>query len=218
VNPARARRKSREHRAAVVPQTTPTLAAVSTHLVQTPAAKAPEWPEAERIADQLLAGLNEAEAASLILAANSPGNSSALVQGAILSIASALGFHDESKGLFAAYKTSALRPDFYRPVGGSGVLLEVERGKTTINTMDLLDFWKCHLCEHADYRFLMVPQELRQNVSMSPRREHTTVVRRLESFFVPGKAACARVNYGDGDELIARGRIPRPAHATSPAP
>jgi hypothetical protein len=52
--------------------------------------------------------------------------------------------------------------------------------------MDLLDFWKCHLCERADYLFLMVPQELRQNPLMSPRREYATVVRRLESFFVPG--------------------------------
>ena len=53
-----------------------------------------------------------------------------------------------------------LRPDYYRPLETSGILLEVERGKTTTNNMDLLDFWKCHLCRHADYLFLMVPQAL----------------------------------------------------------
>ena len=52
--------------------------------------------------------------------------------------------------------------------------------------MDLLDFWKCHICEHASYLFLMVPRELRQNPTMSPRREFETVRKRLESFFVPG--------------------------------
>ena len=68
----------------------------------------------------------------------------------------------------------------------TGIILEVERGKTTINNMDLLDFWKCHICEHAAYLFLMVPTELRQNATMSPRREFVTVGNRLESFFVPG--------------------------------
>ena len=53
-------------------------------------------------------------------------------------------------------------------VGSSGILLEVERGKTTINNMDFLDFWKCHLCEHAHYLFLLVPQELRQRLAGLP--------------------------------------------------
>jgi hypothetical protein len=52
--------------------------------------------------------------------------------------------------------------------------------------MDLLDFWKCHICEHADYLFLMVPSELRQNPTMSPRREFATVARRLDTFFRSG--------------------------------
>lgn len=79
-----------------------------------------------------------------------------------------------------------MRPDYYRPLASnSGILLEVERGKTTINNMDFLDFWKCHLCEHAHYLFLVVPIELRQNDSMSPRREFAAVVRRLSHFFRP---------------------------------
>ena len=51
--------------------------------------------------------------------------------------------------------------------------------------MDLLDFWKCHLCEHAHYLFLLVPLELRQNESMSPRREYASVCKRLGAFFRP---------------------------------
>ena len=94
-------------------------------------------------------------------------------------------FSDESRGLFENYSTKLMRPDYYRPVGKTGVILEVERGKTTINNMDLLDFWKCHICEHASYLMLMVPRELRQNATMSPRREFDSVVKRLESFFVP---------------------------------
>ena len=36
--------------------------------------------------------------------------------------------------------------------------------------MDLLDFWKCHLCHHADYLFLMVPQALKHNDHESEAR------------------------------------------------
>lgn len=67
-----------------------------------------------------------------------------------------------------------------------GILLEVERGKTTINNMDFLDLWKCHICKHANYLFLMVPQELRQNSNMSPRKEFQTVCVHMASFFIPG--------------------------------
>lgn len=123
--------------------------------------------------------------AALILEANQPGRSSAEVQGVFLDHARALGFRDESKGLFGDYSSSALRPDYYLPLGETGVILEVERGKTTINNMDLLDFWKCHICNHADYLVLMVPTELRQNPTMSARNEFATVRKRLSSFFEP---------------------------------
>ena len=144
-----------------------------------------EWRAVVRMADRLGEHLETPEMSTLLEAANQPGTSSALVQAAFLGEATELGFVDESRGLFAGY-TSALRPDYYLPLADSGIILEVERGKTTINNMDLLDFWKCHICEHADYLFLMVPVELRQNATMSPRREYATVARRLETFFRPG--------------------------------
>lgn len=137
------------------------------------------------LADALISHLDTPKASALIAGANQPGQSSAVVQAVFLQEAVTLGFRDERKGLFSAYE-SALRPDYFREVGGTGVILEVERGKTTINNMDLLDFWKCHICEHADYLFLMVPLELRQNAEMAPRREFATARRRLAAFFRPG--------------------------------
>ena len=70
-------------------------------------------------------------------------------------------------------------------IGDTGIILEVERGKTTINNMDLLDFWKCHICAHADYLILLVPEELRQNETMTARREFVSVRKRLATFFEP---------------------------------
>ncbi len=155
-------------------------------MVQVSHADSSEWREVLRLADSLVAHLEEPEVAEQLSEANQPGQSSARVQEVFLGEARRLGFVDESKGLFESYTSSALRPDYYCPVGSTGAILEVERGKTTINNMDLLDFWKCHICEHASYLFLMVPKELRQNPTMSPRREFATVSKRLVSFFVPG--------------------------------
>jgi hypothetical protein len=156
-----------------------------TEFVQEPWRESDEYTDVQAIAHALHRRMNRAATRALILAANQPGQSSALVQDAFVGHARTLGFASESKGLFESYETRALRPDYFRPNSGTGILLEVERGKTTINNMDLLDFWKCHLCEHANYLFLVVPTELRQNASMSPRREYATVVKRLSSFFVP---------------------------------
>ncbi len=154
--------------------------------VQAPHSGSADWGEVLGLADSLVEHLEEPIVAGRLEEANQPGQSSAIVQGVFLEEARRLGFVDESKGLFESYTSSALRPDYYRPVGQTGVILDADRGKTTINNMDLLDFWKCHICEHASYLFLMVPRELRQNQTMSPRREFATVARRLESFFVAG--------------------------------
>jgi hypothetical protein len=153
---------------------------VQVHLVDTP-----EYRQVLAVADALHDFLRVAEVAAQIVTANQPGRSSGDVQMVFLAQARQLGFRDESKGLFVEYPSSALRPDYFMPLGETGILLEVERGKTTINNMDLLDFWKCHICARADYLFLMVPVELRQNALMSPRREFASVAKRLRTFFEP---------------------------------
>jgi hypothetical protein len=144
-----------------------------------------EFAVVRRVADLLLTHLNEVETQQRIATANVPHSSSALIQAAFLDYALELGFRSEAKGLFREYKTSALRPDYFLPIGDTGILLEVERGKTTINNMDLLDFWKCHLCHSAHYLFLLVPKDLRQNEYSGPRNEFTPVTNRLSAFFEP---------------------------------
>jgi hypothetical protein len=144
-----------------------------------------ELAQVRGVAGRLLRHLNSPAAGRRIAEANRPGVSSHEVQLTFADFAQELGFVSEAKGLFATHKTSALRPDYYLPLQDSGILLEVERGKTTINNMDLLDFWKCHLCEHAHYLFLLVPKELRQNATMAPRKEFASVVKRLSTFFHP---------------------------------
>lgn len=154
--------------------------------VQPEFAGSAEYRTVSSISDRLLEHLDEPESQRLLGVANAPGQSSALVQASFEVFARDLGFTSEARGLFGNYENRAVRPDYFLPLSDTGILMEVERGKTTINNMDFLDFWKCHLCEHADYLFLMVPQELRQNSSMRPRREYNTVIKRMGSFFTPG--------------------------------
>lgn len=142
----------------------------------------PEHSAVVAIVDSLYEHLASPGTTALILEANQPGQSSAAVQNAFLDHAQQLGFKDESKGLFSDY-LSALRPDYFLPLDDTGILLEVERGKTTINNMDLLDFWKCHICDHAHYLILVVPTQLRQNMTMAPRNEFATARKRLATFF-----------------------------------
>ncbi len=89
-----------------------------------------------------------------------------------------MGFQSEKKGLFKEYHTPNLRPDYYLKLDKGGILLEVERGKTIMNNMDLLDIWKCHICEEANHLFLVVPIQ----ISHTPNC-FNYVVRRLETFF-----------------------------------
>lgn len=146
-----------------------------------------KFKDAEQIALRLLEALNNESILKLLVDANKPKASSALIQNCFLPVATSLGFKNEAKGLFENYANKLLRPDYYLDLGDNcGILLEVERGKTTINNMDLLDFWKCHICEHANFLFLLVPKELRQNEDMSPRKEFATVCNRIHSFFQPG--------------------------------
>ena len=139
-------------------------------------------------ADALHAHLSLVETRDKILLANVPRSSSAVVQDAFLPFALEMGFTSEKKGLFDRYEPRNLRPDYYRPLPpDGGILLEVERGKTTRNNMDLLDLWKTHICDHADVLFLVVPRELRHNKEqVRPTNEFASVCKRLGTFFEAG--------------------------------
>lgn len=142
--------------------------------------------QVEDIANKLYRALNAETVLANILANNVHGVSSHEIQNCFLEDAIKIGFRSEAKGLFKEFKNQLLRPDYYLPLGKSGIILEVERGKTTINNMDLLDFWKCHLCKNADFLFLLVPKSLKQKSAKSPRNEFKTVSGRLSSFFQEG--------------------------------
>lgn len=145
-----------------------------------------EFSEVEQVAGQLLSYLNSPIAQTALAEAHIPRAHSTRVQASFSDFAGALGFRSEATGLFAEYK-KRLRPDYYRPVPpSSGILLEVERGKTVTNNMDLLDFWKCHLCVRAHYLFLLVPQDLQHGDDGMRERPYTAVMRRLSTFFREG--------------------------------
>jgi hypothetical protein len=98
-------------------------------------------------------------------------------------LAEALGFSSQRTDLFVDYPTR-LRPDWFRSVGSSGILLEVERGKTLTNNMDLLDLWKCHICREADHLFLVVPLKVQRTTTLES--VYARVVTRMNTFVLPG--------------------------------
>lgn len=159
------------------------MAVERTEYVQHAHTSTAPYLEVRRLSDLLFAHLNEPDALARIEAANVAKASSSQVQATFLPYATELGFRSEAKGLFSSSLNPGLRPDYYYPLDQSGILLEVERGKTTINNMDLLDLWKCHVCEHADYLFLLVPQLLVQSEIRPPTRPYQAVVKRMASFF-----------------------------------
>jgi hypothetical protein len=153
--------------------------------VQDQYASSEQWTKVKSVADQVEGHLRTKKIRNRIGQANQPGASSAAVQSVLLEPATSLGFRDEAKGLFKNYKNKGLRPDYFLEIDGTGVILEIERGKTNQNNMDFLDFWKCHICEHAHYLFLMVPRELRQNSGGSVSRPYEVTRSHLAAFFEP---------------------------------
>ncbi|AXY59292.1 hypothetical protein [Acinetobacter sp. WCHAc010052] len=94
-----------------------------------------------------------------------------------------LGFTSEKKGLFKQYISSNLRPDFFKKISeNDGIIVEVERGKTLDNNMNLLDIWKCHICKDANYLFLIIP-EFKTNQKGSKQKIFDRTINRLASFF-----------------------------------
>ena len=152
--------------------------------VRSDIASSSEWSEIQRIVTELVNHMNRPEIYAQVRKANVPRSNSQEIQDVIREKTSELGFRDESKGLFAGYSTRGLKPDYYREVGCTGVILEVERGKTINNNMDFLDFWKCHICRVASFLILLVPVELRHNDRDRPTQAFRAASNRLESFFV----------------------------------
>lgn len=121
--------------------------------------KAPEFIQVKKIAEEFQTYLNQNDVIEKIRGVNAPNHSSHDVQKIFLDFLSERGFQDEKKGLFSNYKTALLRLDYYEPIVETGIIFEVECGKTIMNNMDLLDLWKCRICPYADYLFFWLFQK-----------------------------------------------------------
>ncbi len=143
--------------------------------------KTKNFKNVKAIAEKLCAFMDSPSINKKIRDKHKTGASSKEIQDIIIKEAEELGFKSEKKGLFNHYITHGLRPDYFNSKH-SGILMEVERGKTTINNMDLLDIWKCHICKDANYLFLIVPM-VRQPKEGNDRQEFSKVVNRVSSFY-----------------------------------
>lgn len=156
-----------------------------------------DYKRAIEIANILINHLNEAEIKEKVSQAHKLHAKSSEIQEIFLPKALEIGFVSEKKGIFKGTVVSQLRPDYYLKLDdNSGIIMEVERGKTLANNMDFLDLWKCHICPEAKFLFLIVPN-IRQN---SNRSSHvfSTVVRRMSTFFTES-------NYTNVDAVIVFG-------------
>lgn len=126
--------------------------------------------------------MDTAATASALAEIPAIGGTSHAVDEIVTPIASQFGFESQRKDLFTEYPTR-LRPDWYRPVNDSGILLEIARGKTLTNNMDLLDLWKCHICREAHHLFLVVP--LLVTRTYGPENVYSRVVGRMQTFVMP---------------------------------
>ena len=147
--------------------------------------KEPEFFLAQKIAKEIFGYMCTPEVFSKLTVTHQVNTKSHQIQDIILPKCAELGLASEKKGLFSNHATPQLRPDYYISLNSTGLIMEVERGKTTTNNMDLLDIWKCHICEKADYLLLVVPV-IRQTNNGGRTKIYEHVLKRVGSFFTEG--------------------------------
>jgi hypothetical protein len=141
------------------------------------------YSEVEKTGNSLFEFCSAPTTRALFNQENTPGTSSARIQEVFLTKALELGFQSEKKNLFQTIPTCNLRPDYFKSIKMSGIIIEVERGKTIMNNMDTLDMWKCHLCKNANHLFLFVPNALKHNSSSNAYDCFRIVQNRMAPFF-----------------------------------
>jgi len=145
--------------------------------------KRDDFLKAQKIAEELQIYLSTEKILKQLEETHHLYANSGQIQAIVLPRATELGFKSEKKGLFNNYSTKQLRPDYYLDLGDNkGIIMEVERGKTIANNMDLLDLWKCHICSCANFLFLIVPK-IRQTDKGNNNTIFNTVSKRIGSFF-----------------------------------
>ena len=142
--------------------------------------KLSEISDVIEIADKVAKHIDTKEVAELIFNNNKKNVDSKTIQDIFILFMKNLGFESEKKNLFKNYK---LRPDYYKRLrDNEGILLEVERGKTINNNMDIYDVWKCHICKEANHLFLFVPQSISHYSNV-----YNSSFNRIRSFFEPSE-------------------------------
>lgn len=144
--------------------------------------KEPEFFMAQEIAKEIYGYICLPAVSEQLSSTHQVNAKSHQIQDIILPKCTELGMSSEKKGLFSSYATAQLRPDYYIALNATGLIMEVERGKTTTNNMDLLDIWKCHICDQAEYLLLVVPI-IRQTNSGGKTKIYEHVIKRISSFF-----------------------------------
>jgi hypothetical protein len=165
---------------------------------------APDVCESRRLAETLRHALDTEEVRGGIASIPPIGGTSHQVDEIVGPHVERLGFSSQRRGLFAGYPV-ALRPDWFRPIGQTGILLEVERGKTVTNNMDLLDLWKCHICREADHLFLVVPLLVQRR--SGTESVYKRVVTRLGTFFASGNETNVRSLAVFGYGVLEHGQV-----------
>lgn len=134
--------------------------------------------EVEKTAQKLKKFMEKDEIYEKLVELNKVGVKSQAIQGVLLNFLISLGFESERKELF---NNRLLRPDYYNE--SLNTMVEVERGRTRSNNMDLLDVWKCHIHPETKHLFLIVPN-LRPSNDGKKAKVFKPVIKIIESFFV----------------------------------
>ena len=157
-----------------------------------------DFLKAKKIANTIEIYIKEEEIQKKLRETHIHNANSWQIQAILLSKMEELGFISEKKGLFNNYPTKQLRPDYFLDIGNNkGIIIEVERGKTIANNMDLLDLWKCHICSSANFLFLIIPQ-IRQTAKGGHNNIFDIVEKRMQSFF-------EKINYTNVDAVFLFG-------------
>ena len=145
-----------------------------------------EWKKVEVIFEKLLKFLSDDQVIKEIQKVHIPRGKSQDIEKIIARYAEKIGFTSNKKNLFKDYAVSNLRPDYFMPIGKTGILIEVERGQTSQNNNALKDLWKAHICKEADYLFIFVPMILKQDIKNPNQvggKPFNETVNRLSTFF-----------------------------------
>ena len=150
-----------------------------------PGSESPGAIRARETADRLAKTVSALQGTELYLSATQQGMSSKHFQELIKEDLISLGYVDERHQRVGL---AGFRPDFILDIPGDGVLVEVERGKTIDNNMDMLDMWKCHVHQDARHLILLVPVwyvKRKTDGGSSQTPTFSKVCVRLAQFFEP---------------------------------